>query len=182
MGDAAFNGFPQQTFAVYPNGTVILPMPLNDIQLCKCMNGFTYTIRNTETGWPAFSDFQRRNSGIFILPERAHAWANEALYEDVLSETATGADANVCKKNKEKGKCWSRAIHITPTVKLRSVSRAGKRDSRSAEEAGRKVENHFPYDGNCCGLQYDLLCSHRGVNYIKKSQRTTSPNHLIELD
>lgn len=102
------------------------------------MNGFTYTIRNIETGWPSYSDFQSRKSGIFILQQRAHAWANEALYEDVLSETATGADANVCKKKKEKGKYWRRAIHITPTVKLRSVSRAGKRDSGSAEEASRK--------------------------------------------
>lgn len=159
-GMSPLNGFPQQTFAVYPNGTMILPMSLNGIQLCKCMNGFTYTVRNTETGWPAYSYFQSRNSGIFILPQRAHAWANQALYEDVLSETATGADANVCKKKKEKGKYWSRAIHITPTVKLRSVSRAGKRDSGSAEEAGRKVENHFLYDGNRCGLHYDLLCSH----------------------
>lgn len=83
-----------------------------------------------QTGWPAYSDFQNRNSGIFIIPQRAHTWTNEALYEDVLSETATGTDANVCKKKKkEKGKYWSRAIHITPTVKLRSVLQASKRDS-----------------------------------------------------
>lgn len=81
--------------------TVIFPMSLNSIQLCKCVNDFKYTVKNMDTGWLAFSYFQIRNSPVLMLLCRAQNQANEALYDDILSENVTRDDANVCKNKRE---------------------------------------------------------------------------------
>lgn len=97
------------------------------------MYEWLHTYIQKQTGWPAYSDFQNRNSGIFILPQRAHTWANEALYEDVLSETATGTDANVCKKKKGKGEILeqSDSYHTHSKTEIYVTGR-------------KPVENNFP--------------------------------------